>query len=414
MPTEFQKNANDWGTSSRLDLKQKRISDADFENAAMKSSCSNESIPTDYHSYLGGDELFQRHLRNSYLRYLFDADQLVPTNRSIGEVASQSEKCERAAMLVYGCSGIGSKQISEILSHDIRSQTGTPSGNLILKLAVNWQDANSLRLLMTRRSNESSLWAISDPSLFECWVNRHLTVSQATRSVDEPLSKSILTDPAEYLIAFEKQSDSASHCHTLALYAETLDFSEDQRSQLIKLLTNYISKVRISRNREALVAVGSAIRTLIAYLPIQEFDSLAGILHCTAIGPVVPDVELEVVKGLCNRLTWDIGARSANCPFLQNKVFDLANFHSSMRTVQNDVSNAIAVDAIILLALFRDARLKSLLENLPFHSLSWFPRVVKLRAKHFFNRLENRGSNPSSPSGETSTVVESFFSSLRT
>ena len=203
-----------------------------------------------------------------------------------------------------------------------------------------------------------------------------------------------LTDPEQILMAFADPRVTGPARRHLVLFAETLRFSDRQQLTLVPHLWSYVAERRTSQDEDELVALGSAIRKLIAYLPSQRLDDLAVFLEFDETGTVRSEVELEVVKGLVYRFSWDSQTTWPSSPRLCESLIDLANFHSSKRAVEQDLSSAIAVNAIIALAFLNDSRIATFVRSLPKHSLSWFAPVVHARSQRLLTRLkkERRGN----------------------
>ena len=202
------------------------------------------------------------------------------------------------------------------------------------------------------------------------------------------LDERTLTDPEQILVAFESPGLSDQTRRMLALFAETLKFDERQQLRLLQHLWDYVVACRASHDEDELVALGSAIRKLIAYWPAQRMDELATLLAYGEATTVHPDIELEVAKGLVYRFSWDTKAVWPGSPRLCESLFDLATFHSSKRSLENAVASAIAVNSIIALAFLKDDRSVAFVQSLPKHSLPWFISLVNSRSSRLLTRLQ--------------------------
>ncbi len=214
-----------------------------------------------------------------------------------------------------------------------------------------------------------------------------------------------LTDPEQILMAFADPRVTGPARRHLVLFAETLKFNDRQQLTLVPHLWSYVAERRTSQDEDELVALGSAIRKLIAYLPSQRLNDLAEFLEFDETGTVKSEVELEVVKGLVYRFSWDSQTTWPGSPRLCESLIDLANFHSSKRAVEQDLSSAIAVNAIISLAFLNDSRIVAFVRSLPKHTLSWFAPVVHARSQRLLTRLKKERSGNTDSLGLLPQVV---------
>lgn len=181
---------------------------------------------------------------------------------------------------------------------------------------------------------------------------------------------------------------------TLVLFAETLAFEDGQQTRLLPHLVAFVEMHRGSSDADDLVALGSAIRKLVAYLPPSAFDSLSDLLGSGAAETVANEAELELAKGLVYRLTWDDTARP-KCPRLCDDLFDLAMFHSSKRVVTSSSSAAIALNATIALAFLGDDRAIKTVGTLSRRSVLWFASLVTTRVRRLVSKWQNDNRSPS-------------------
>ena len=201
------------------------------------------------------------------------------------------------------------------------------------------------------------------------------------------LNASTLTDPEKLLDAFGSPNLPHPARRQLALFAEPLRFDEHQQPKLVTHLWKYVRDHRASNDPDELVALGAAIRKLIAYLPCGEFDQLAEVLQFSK-GPAISlEVELEIAKGLAYRLDWDSRPTASDCPRLCAAVYEIADYYSSRRALEREGASSIAVNAIIALALLKDPRVLELAQTLPSRSLAWFISLIGSRAKRLRSRF---------------------------
>jgi|GEM_PF-1752512 len=248
----------------------------------------------------------------------------------------------------------------------------------------------------TRLPTESD-WELasgSDLAFFDNTLAGH-EVSHVWRSIADLLwtrtrtgfNQSQLTDPEQLLDALDAQPPKLT---TLILFAESLPFEADQQTRLLPHLVAFVKATRTTTDSDELVALGSAIRKLIAYLPFSEFDSLSDLLGSGAT--VVKEAELELAKGIVYRLSWD--EARPECPRLCDDLFDLGMFHSSKRVVDSSSSAAIALNATIALALLGDHRVRDVVATLSRRSLAWFLSLVKTRVRRLVTKWQKDKRSP--------------------
>lgn len=230
----------------------------------------------------------------------------------------------------------------------------------------------------------------SDLAFFENTFAGH-EVSHVWKSIADLLwrrtrtgfTQSQLTDPEQLLDALDARHLDST---TLVLFAETLPFDADQQSRLLPHLVAFVEANRTTTDSDELVALGSAIRKLIAYLPFSEFDSLSDLLGSGCVVAVANEAELELAKGIVYRLSWD--EVRPECPRLCDDLYDLAMFHSSKRVVDSSSSAAIALNATIALALLSDDRALNVATTLPRRSVAWFLSLMKTRVRRLVTRWQ--------------------------
>lgn len=214
----------------------------------------------------------------------------------------------------------------------------------------------------------------------EFWKKRRRTIGQSD-----------LTNADRLLTLLESEHADAA---TLVLFAESLPFDADQQSRLLPHLVAFVERNRSTTDSDELVALGSAIRKLIAYLPLSEFDTLSDLLGSGVDETVAKEAELELAKGIVYRLSWDEADRP-QCPRLCDDLYDLAMFHSSKRVVDSSSSAAIALNATIALAFLGDDRALNVAATLPRRSMAWFLSLVKTRVRRLVSKWqkEKRSQN---------------------
>lgn len=108
--------------------------------------------------------------------------------------------------------------------------------------------------------------------------------------------------------------EGTSHDQEMAVvFAETTAFDSSQRPRLLAELAAFITRNRFTRDRNAITAVGSALRKYAMNMDEAQFELYGGWLRPSDTEKLGTDVELELVKALCWRLSY-VPVLRRDCP----------------------------------------------------------------------------------------------------
>ncbi|QEH34549.1 hypothetical protein OJF2_30890 [Aquisphaera giovannonii] len=161
--------------------------------------------------------------------------------------------------------------------------------------------------------------------------------------------------------------------------AESLDFSPDEARELIGLLRHFISTYRHSTEPIDITVVGSAIRTLIAIIPIDQLDCIVAELLDDAAQPSLR-VDITVAKMIVRKLV----ANPTACPdpydILKRFLWGLEAKYLDDRTIETRGHGAVAMDTVLALALVGTPDFSVILDRLRSFDAAWFRQLVAREA----------------------------------
>lgn len=172
--------------------------------------------------------------------------------------------------------------------------------------------------------------------------------------------------------------------------AEALSFTAEQQERASGGLRRFIEEYRNSDSREDLVAVGCAIRKLVAMLPAHQLSSVALLLDSGHQASIPLDLELEVTKVVVRKLVANPPATAGAYPELASRLMDLANSYLNDRLLPREKYAATALNAVLAILLLRSPQLEEVLERISDLRLAWFPQMVSRRAKRLRDDLMER------------------------
>ncbi|NUN97751.1 MAG: hypothetical protein HUU16_16435 [Candidatus Omnitrophica bacterium] len=163
----------------------------------------------------------------------------------------------------------------------------------------------------------------------------------------------------------------------LILAAEEMDFTGEQRMELLPLLRGFIEEFRDSNERDDLIAVGSAIRNYVALMDVSQIGALASVLEPGHRAVIPQEIELEIVKMVARKFAANPPAAPEPEPELATRLMELAEAYLNPRVLPRGRFSAIALLALQGLAGMRSPKLERLVEvarDLPF---PWFHRQLR-------------------------------------
>jgi hypothetical protein len=178
----------------------------------------------------------------------------------------------------------------------------------------------------------------------------------------------------------------------LIIEAEVLPFESAQKADLCAILRGFIEQYRNSQDPIDLVAVGSAIRKLVANLPSGDMATVVTLLDAGHHVALPVEVELEVTKSIVRKLTADPAPDAQRLMGLSDCLMDLARAYLRDRILLREKYAAVALNVVLALLLLGgdyQAELVALLRGL---RLTWFPELVARRAVRLKKEILRRSS----------------------
>lgn len=176
------------------------------------------------------------------------------------------------------------------------------------------------------------------------------------------------------------------------LAAEILDFQEDQTEELCALLHDFVLQYRNSNVAEDLIAVGSAVRKLVAYLPHESLGRLAELLDAGSRIPVSLETELEITKTIVRKLTNQPPEKDDPEPELGERLQEIAQAYVNPRLLPREKYGATALNAVLGLALLRSPHFGETIEMVRACNAAWFTQLLCRRVARISDYLRERVS----------------------
>lgn len=180
---------------------------------------------------------------------------------------------------------------------------------------------------------------------------------------------------------------SSDERRRLVVDVEVLTVPEGRRQELADCLREFVDAHRDSNETDDLVAVGSAIRKLIAILPAEQLPSVAGLLEAGHRAPVALEVELEVAKSVVRRLSTQAVPVDEEWRPLADRLAEIATTYLNDRLLPRENYAATALNAVLALALMSSDHLPPVLEYLQRLRLDWFRTLLARRATRLIDKL---------------------------
>lgn len=194
--------------------------------------------------------------------------------------------------------------------------------------------------------------------------------------------------PGEILSGLTSADLTISKQRQLILAAEVLRFEEAQVAELEPILRTYVDQHLISDVKKEQIVVGSAIRKLIAMLPVRALPLCEEWLRINRKTP--PLLEMEVVKMVTRKLTATLPEDTGYLGSLGDQLIDLLRSYLNPRTLSKRYFGATAMEASLSLALMRSPNLNNALELLRSLRVNWFRATVARQARVTGSDLERR------------------------
>lgn len=187
------------------------------------------------------------------------------------------------------------------------------------------------------------------------------------------------------------------------LAGEVLSFSPDNIEELCTLLRSFVLRHRDSNVPDDLVAVGAAIRKLVAYLPYEKLATLGDLLESSHRIAVPIEVELEVAKTVVRKLTANPPQTDDPIPGLADRLGEVAKTYVNPRLLAREKHGATALNAALALMLLRSPRADEVIDLVRSAETTWFTQLLCRRAGRLQGDLRRRV-----PAEDFSTVSRSL------
>ncbi len=165
------------------------------------------------------------------------------------------------------------------------------------------------------------------------------------------------------------------------LLAETLKVHGELRNELRERLQEFIEAHRDSNDSEDLVAVGAAIRKLIAMSDLHDLRCASVILKPSSRMSLPIEVELEVTKMIVRKLVANANTPPPPNEELSDLLFQIVETYANDRMLPRDKYGATTLNAILASVLLKSKHLDSIRGILGQLSATWFVRATVRRCR---------------------------------
>lgn len=307
---------------------------------------------------------------------------VMPDEQSPGlwtlEVGTSSGPRKFRRACEYHAGDAQSETLSDVWHSDVWSSEGCSEMNRFLKVVADW---------LGREGPRSSNVHGEDRS-----PGRPAETPRETPAVPrEPSSHEVLD-------ALTAPDTTREAFRTAVLHAEAVDFDPTETRELTPLLRRFIEQYRDSNDPTDLIAVGSAIRTFVAYAARDEaFDFAAELLKTSVRAPLPIGLEIEVSKMAVRKLTTRPPTRPNQNPELGGRLVELAETYLNPRLIAREKHGAVALNAVLGVVLTRDPRANEIIERVRTLGAPWFQQVVGRRAGKLVSELTQRWGEDAHP-----------------
>lgn len=165
------------------------------------------------------------------------------------------------------------------------------------------------------------------------------------------------------------------------LFAETTGFDSSQRPRLLAELAAFIARSRFTRDENGITAVGSSLRKYAMNMDEAHFELYGGWLRPSETERLRSDVELELVKALCWRLTYLPVGNAVTCPGLMAALEEVCNAYLLPRWIVTNNYAAVALNAVTAIAVLQAmsgdrTEISPILERVSALGLDWFSELL--------------------------------------
>jgi hypothetical protein len=161
------------------------------------------------------------------------------------------------------------------------------------------------------------------------------------------------SDSAESILAkIEDPTTDPQERDAAVLFAGSTGFTDEQRPRLLSALGAYITQYRFTRDDDRITVVSSAARKYAMNMGEPEFEAYAVWLVPEETEYLTHRVELELIKGICWRLSFERLTRKGEFPMLARTLYDIAVGYTNSRFLLQKNFAAIALNGIVSVFVF--------------------------------------------------------------
>jgi hypothetical protein len=212
-----------------------------------------------------------------------------------------------------------------------------------------------------------------------------------TQTPEAPAVGALLLSQAEIIAKLRVEDLGESIERSLIIDAEGVSFSDDAKPQLCSALLGYIERRRDSQSPDDLIAVGAAIRKLVASIPSDDIQLLAPLMEAGHLAPLPLELELEIAKMVVWKLSLAPPSRPGAMPELAVALLELAQLYLNDRLLPRKGYAATALNAVLALLLMRD-HVTEVIELLGRIRSGWFLDLMVRRVANLKDDFERRST----------------------
>jgi len=223
------------------------------------------------------------------------------------------------------------------------------------------------------RMSREMTWKVSKPTTF---------IIPGSIPKDAPKPPQWIDDQDGILARLESEEVGSDEFEKAVLVAEITDFADDKVKRLLDSLGQFIGNHRFTTDEDTMILLGCAVRKYAMNMGASHFDSYAKWLEPTDTEFLDSKIELELVKGVNWRLSYEPFAVDGNSmDDMVSMLDEVCMQYNSQRLLlqKNFASIAIqANNAIILLHLHlgNGDKVKQVLERSKSLKPSWVAEVI--------------------------------------
>ena len=182
----------------------------------------------------------------------------------------------------------------------------------------------------------------------------------------------------------------------LVIEAEAIDFTAEQERRLVPILRDFALKFRDSQDPVDLTAVGSAIRKLVAIIPVSEIGWLAELLESGHRTAILPSIKLEVAKMVYRKFAANPPSFPDPEPTLATRFVETGEAFLNPQILPLENYAAVALNALLALAAMNSHRIDDVLNDVCSLPQAWFRQQFCRRLRALCDEWRGRSPVPES------------------